>query len=206
VRKFCITLILALLCIFLWQRCSRVENPGSVVEPMHSHPMTPAEPEQAMLTTPQAPTRKNGWTLQPLAMFSLEARLLGVKFYKDDFTAILAPCDLALGWGQMADPAVLDRIHIMQEDRLYRWRFWGKAPIPEKEIITLSANMHIIPANESILKTLKSLHKGAMVRLSGKLVTATHPKASKPWASSLTREDQGKGACELFYVTSVTEH
>jgi hypothetical protein len=144
--------------------------------------------------------------LEPLAGFSLEARLLAVKFYKDDFTAALAPCDLALGWGQMANAVVLERVHITQEDRIYRWRFWGKAPIPEKEIITHSANMHIIPANEAILKTLQSLHKGAMVHLSGKLVTATHPKAGKPWRSSLTREDQGKGACELFYVTSVTEH
>jgi len=158
-----------------------------------------------MLAKSQASIVKNGWTLEPLAAFSLDARVLGVKSYSDDFSASLAPLDLAVGWGAMSDTTVLDRMDITQRDRFYLWRYWGKAPIPEKEIVTHSANMHIVPADDSILGKLKSLRKGSLVHLSGNLVEATHPKSNKPWRSSLTREDEGEGACELFYVKSLSE-
>jgi hypothetical protein len=105
----------------------------------------------------------------------------------------------------MSDTAVLDKLDITQGNRFYRWRYWGKAPIPESEIVTHSANMHIIPADDSILRNLKSLRKGSLVRLSGNLVVATHPQSNKPWRSSLVRDDQGEGACEVFYVRALTE-
>jgi hypothetical protein len=197
VRKLWITILILAVCLFTWWRCTPIAHPpGRLVV---------KDPEQIMLAKPQASIVKNGWTLEPLAVFSLDARVLGVKSYTGDFSASLAPWDLALGWGSMSDTAVLDRLDITQHDRFYRWRYWGKAPIPEKEIVTHSANMHIIPADDSILSKLKSLRKGSLVHLSGNLVVATHPKSNKPWRSSLTREDEGEGACELFYVKSLTE-
>jgi hypothetical protein len=197
VRKLWITIVVLALCLFSWWRCSPITHPpGRLVV---------KEPEQVMLAKSQETISKNGWTLELLAAFSLDARVLGVKSYSGDFSASIAPLDLALGWGAMSDTAVLDRLEITQHDRFYLWRYWGKAPIPEKEIVTHSANMHIIPADDSILGKLKSLRKGSLVHLSGSLVEATHPKSNKPWRSSLTREDEGDGACELFYVKSVTE-
>jgi hypothetical protein len=197
VRKLWIIIVLLAVSLFIWWRCTPIAHPpGKLVS---------REPEQVMLAQPQASIAKDGWTLEPLAVFSLDARVLGVKFYKDDFSASIAPCDLALGWGPMSDTAVLERMDITQHDRIYRWRFWGKGPLPAKELISHSANMHIIPADESILSKLKSLRKGSLVHLSGNLVVATHPKSNKPWRSSLTRDDEGEGACELFYVKSLTE-
>jgi hypothetical protein len=195
VRKLWITCILVIVGFIAWRRCSPIEHPAGVL----AH----AAPEQTEFVTPQASISRNGWSLNPLATFSLEARVLGVKSYSDDFSASIAPVDLALGWGPMSDTAVLEKLDVTQSNRFYRWRFWGSAPIPEKDITSHSANMHIIPADDSILRKLKSLRTGALVRLSGNLVVATHPKGEKPWRSSLSRDDTGEGACEVFYVKSL---
>jgi hypothetical protein len=197
VRTFWVCIILLAACLYLWRRQSPIEHPPGTL-------VTKA-PEQINFTARQPTIPHEGWTLTPLAMFALDARLLSLQFYDEDITAKLAPCDLALGWGRMSDTAVLERLDISQSSRFYQWRFWGTPPIPEKEIVTHSANMHIIPANASVADRLKSLRKGSLVRLSGVLVEATHPKAEKPWRSSLSREDRGEGACEVFYVKSLSE-
>lgn len=195
VRKLCIILILVVSCVFLRQRCTPIIHPPGI--------LARAEPQQVNYITPQPPIKKDGWTLKPLATFSLEARVLSAKHYTDDFTAPLSPTDLALGWGRMSDSSVLDKIDITQGNRFYRWRYWGDAPLPEKEIKAHSANMHIIPADDAVADKLHSLRKGAVVRLAGSLVEASHPKGDKPWTSSLTRDDAGEGACEIILVKSL---
>lgn len=196
-RKLLTVIIIIIVLGFLaWRQYAPIKHVAGV--------LVRAEPTQTMLVTSPPPLSKNGWVLKPLAVFSLEARVLGVKFYTDDFSSTISSCDLALGWGPMSDSAVLDRLDISQQHRFYRWRFWGQAPIPEKEIVTHSANMHLIPADESILGKLKSLRQGSLIRLSGNLVEATHPQGERPWRSSLARDDTGEGACEIFYVKSLT--
>lgn len=194
-RRLWITLILVAACLFLWQRCTPITHPPGI--------LVSSEPQQINFVTPQPTVSKEGWTLTPRATFSLEARVLSVKHYSDDFTAALSPCDLALGWGRMSDSAVLDKLDITQGNRFYRWRYWGAAPLPEKEIISHSANMHLIPADASVAVRLRSVRKGVIVRLSGRLVDANHPLGSKPWNTSLTRDDKEDGACEIILVQSL---
>ncbi len=196
-RKLWLIIIVIAVALFFWWRRSPIDHPPGV--------LVTRDPEQVALDASQAAIEKSGWTLQPLALFTLDARVLARRFYFGDVSAELAPCDLALGWGPMSDTAVLEKLEITQYSRFYRWRYWGKAPIPEKDIVTHSANMHIIPADDSVLDRLKSLRTGSLVHLSGSLVLASNPMARTPWRSSLTREDQGDGACELFYVKSLTE-
>jgi hypothetical protein len=76
-------------------------------------------------------------------------------------------------------------------------------PIPRREIETQSANMHMIPADSRIEKTLKSIRPGQKIRLSGDLVEA-NASDGWHWKSSLTREDTGNGACEVIYVKSIS--
>lgn len=195
VRKLWITFIIVGACLLLRQQCT----------PIHHQPgiLARSEPQQTNFGTPQPSVTKDGWSLKPLATFSLEARVLSVTHYTDDFTAPLSPTDLALGWGRMSDSSVLDKIDVTQGNRFYRWRYWGDAPIPEQEIKDHSANMHIIPADDAVAGKLRALRKGAVVRLAGSLVEATHPKGDKPWTSSLTRDDTGEGACEIILVKSL---
>jgi len=70
-----------------------------------------------------------------------------------------------------------------------------------QEIVESSANMHLIPANAAVEKTLGKAREGASVRLTGFLVQATDPSGWR-WTSSLTRSDSGAGSCELVFVES----
>jgi len=142
-------------------------------------------------------------TLQPLAGFSLEARVLSREDYRLGRESDLSPTDLALGWGRMRDDAVLARLDIDQSNRWYHYRWQGVPPIPLSEIIDSSANMHMIPGSEAIASALARVEAGERVRIDGWLVEAQAPDGWR-WRSSTSREDTGAGACELVYVCAVT--
>ena len=143
----------------------------------------------------------NGYNIIALATYDIKARVLASKSYHFGREADLSPVDFALGWGQMSDEAVLNKIDISQSDRFYFWHV-DAFPIPRAEIETQSANMHMVPADSLIEKRLKSVRVGQVVQLNGYLIEA---KSSDGWhwKSSLTRNDTGGGACELMLVKSI---
>jgi len=145
---------------------------------------------------------KNGYQLTPLQDFRIEARVLSTEHYRMDRESDLAPVDLALGWGRMSDEAILSTIKISQSNRFYFWHV-DAFPIPREEIETHSANMHMIPADSLVEKTLESVHVGQVVSVSGYLVEAKAPDGWH-WKSSLTRNDTGNGACELVLVKAIS--
>ncbi|HSN71424.1 MAG TPA: hypothetical protein VLT59_07935, partial [Steroidobacteraceae bacterium] len=70
-----------------------------------------SEPQQSPISDPND-MRFGQYTLRSRAEFVLEARLLASKKYRFDPGAGLAPYDFALGWGPMADSAVLSDLDI----------------------------------------------------------------------------------------------
>jgi hypothetical protein len=144
----------------------------------------------------------NGYHITPLEDFAIEARVLAAKDYTFGREADLSPVDLALGWGSMSDEAILKDIKISQSNRFYYWQV-QEFPIPRQEIETQSANMHMIPADAQIEKTLKSIRPGQVVKLSGYLIEAKANDGWR-WKSSLTRSDTGAGACEVIFVKSLS--
>lgn len=161
-----------------------------------------AAPLQSEAPTSLQPFSLNGHMLQPLAGFSIDARVLSREDYRFGHEAELSPTDLALGWLGMADDAVLSRLAIGQSGRWYHYRWQGEPPLPPGEIARSSANMHIIPASDAVARTLASVREGERVRLDGWLVEATSPEGWR-WRSSLSRDDIGGGACELVYVCGI---
>lgn len=140
-----------------------------------------------------------GFQIEPLAQFSIRARVLSRENYVLGHEGTLSPVDLALGWNRMADPAVYGALQITQGGRWYHYRWKDHPPIAPQEIVETSANMHMIPANAAVEKTLRKAREGVFIRLSGHLVQATHPSGWR-WTSSLTRADSGANACELVFV------
>lgn len=138
------------------------------------------------------------YAIQPMAEFTLEARVLAREDYWLGREADLSPTDLVLGWGEMADPQVVKQINIRQSGRWYFWQV-ESFPIPRRNIETQSANMHLIPANYEVARTLKQIRPGQLVTLQGYLVNVNADDGWR-WRSSLTREDTGANACELIYV------
>lgn len=136
--------------------------------------------------------------LTRLQEFQISARVLSRADYSMDRGAALAPMDLALGWGRMSDSAVLSQLSIRQAGRYFIWSA-EQYPIPLEEIRQSASNMHLIPANEQVARTIDKTRVGDIVEFSGALVEA---KGSDGWSwrSSLSRTDSGDGACELVYV------
>ncbi|MFH1094060.1 MAG: hypothetical protein V1739_07935 [Candidatus Omnitrophota bacterium] len=136
--------------------------------------------------------------ITPLAEFSIKAKVLSRKNYNQGRSADLSPVDLALGWGKMSDEAILQSIKIWQANRWYWW-WTRKFPIARSEIETHSANMHIIPANETVKEALKGVRRGDIVEFEGSLVKV-QAKDGWSWGSSLIRNDIGAHSCELVWV------
>lgn len=145
---------------------------------------------------------KDNFKFDLFAEFRVEALVLAQKNYSMDAESEISPVDLALGWGPMSKPPVVRQLRISQSNRFYWYRWSGAPPIAPKSIEISSANMHMIPANDNVLKSLKSVKRGQYIRLSGYLTNVFRDDGWR-WFSSTTRHDTGKGACEVIYLTSI---
>jgi hypothetical protein len=160
-----------------------------------------AESEPQQSPTQAAPFELNDFLIEPQAAYDITARVLSVERYRMDGGAALSPIDFAVGWGPMSDTAVLDHYRVTQGSRFF-------TIYPDEDAIDLdtalraAANMHLIPANSLVMRRLKKVRAGNIVRLQGFLVNASRDDGYS-WNTSLTRNDTGNGACELFYVESV---
>ena len=128
--------------------------------------------------------------------------MLGTERYRFDRASELSPVDFALGWGPMSDSRILEAFTIQQRDR---WYFWSSSnmPIPASEVISHSANMHMVPSNASVARQLLSVRTGQIVELRGQLIQADG-KDGWRWISSLSRTDTGEGSCEVVWVESAS--
>ncbi len=163
------------------------------------------------ITAPTTPAQENippkslgdfrGYQLQAQATFALHARVLHTKHYWVGGEN-LVPYDVALGWGRMSDQAVLDRLEIAQSNRFFFYEWSDAPPIPPGEIVRSAANMHIISANGTVAGAVSKLRAGQLVAMRGYLVNVTGPNGFH-WNTSMTRDDTGDGACEVFYVQEI---
>lgn len=146
----------------------------------------------------------NGIAARALAEYTVSGRVLSTRRYRMGRSAALAPVDLALGWGRMSDPRVIDRLDIHQGGRWYFWRHEGAPPLPADEITRSSANVHLIPADRAVASALRRADAGQRITLRGYLVELRGDDGWH-WTSSLRRDDSGDGSCELMYVQAVSD-
>ena len=176
---------------------------GGVSCPMPPGFVDAAQPLQSDVGTALSPFRLGQGRISPLAGISLQARVLHREDYHFGAEARYSPTDLALGWGPMAAPGLADQLQVDQGNRWYHYR-WGPEgpPIPADAIRLDSSNMHMVPADDRVARALSAVRAGQMVRLDGWLVRIDQDDGWH-WASSLSREDAGAGACELVLVCSI---
>lgn len=160
-------------------------------------------PLQSSVPASLQPFRLAVAQLQPLAGFSIQARVLSRRDYSIGRESSLSPTDLALGWGAMAAPGMAEQLSVEQSARWYSYRWSGTPPLPPVEIAHSSANMHLIPADITAAAALRRVRAGDEVRIDGWLVEADATDGWH-WRSSLSRDDVGAGACEVIYVCTLT--
>ncbi|MFT3829950.1 MAG: hypothetical protein QM691_09630 [Opitutaceae bacterium] len=185
----------ALLLLGVWY-CARPEPAARWT----GRPATAVTQETAPL--PAAWTTRAG-TFTPLARFGVRAVVLSRERYFFDPGAKLAPVDLALGWGPMADAATINALRVSQDHRWYQYRWSGEPPIAPEAIVRSSANMHLIPADAQVRSALLRVRRHELVEFTGYLVEVRSADGSR-WRSSTTREDSGGGSCEVVWIERVT--
>src|ERR1700730_2807341 len=130
--------LLVFVAAYLW--------PGNVIKPPPGV-LVPDEPEQTLIAD-GTPWQTNGFHITPMADYHIRARVLATERYWLRRAADLSPLDLTVGWRRMSDQQVLDRISITRERRAFCYRAKEPGwPIPQNEINSHSANMHMIPAS-----------------------------------------------------------
>jgi hypothetical protein len=152
-------------------------------------------------TSATVATANGAYSIRELEPFQETVRVLSTEEYRFGRESDLSPMDIAVGWGAMADPKIYGEFRITQGSRWYYWRA-DALPIPQREVETHTANMHLVPANPQIAARLKRIERGDLLRLGGSLIEVTAPDGWR-WRSSLSREDTGEGACELLLLQRV---
>jgi hypothetical protein len=189
-------LIVGLIVFILWFGMAGTEPPAK----WEGCPV-PETPEQTKSLLPD-PWEQSGFTIKPLARYRVKAVVLSAKHYYLGRESSLSPVDLALGWGPMSQPEVINKLDISQDFRWYNYRWKDEPPIPVKEIVANSANTHCIPEDVIVKRKLMDIKRHDLVDMEGYLVRVEKEDGWR-WVSSLTRNDSGAGSCEVFVVTSV---
>ena len=159
-------------------------------------------PYQKKINFKQNAYQYAGFKITPLAEFQVMAKVLSSKHYKNGLESELSPVDLALGWGPMSQPEIIEKFSIRQSNRFYFWKT-DNFPIPRKDVVSNSANMHFIPSNQAIEAKLKDVKEGQIVKFKGYLVRVDMDSGWR-WVSSLNRNDSGNGACEVVLVDDIS--
>ncbi len=148
---------------------------------------------------------KNKYLIKPRAEYFLSGIVLGKERYVYDRGADIAPYDLAIAWNKLVLTKLYKQLKWSQSGRWYLWRYNEDFPFDNTFVARYSSNNHIIPANPNIKAALGLVRKGESIDLSGYLVNVSQAAGEEEftWNSSLSREDQGGGSCEVFYVTEL---
>jgi hypothetical protein len=194
-------LLFSLLTLSLVLGCSSPQPTGKASDPIDIS----QDPSQVRPRT-QEPiviaSRDGEFTLMPVAGYKISALVASKKSYRLGWEAGIAPLDLALVWGKLAEPEYDKYITYLQNNRWYFFHYKAGSPFDKQFVIAHSSNHHIIPATENVRQALQALDKKEKVVLEGFLVNLTgqYRRRDVWWKSSLSRTDTGNGACELFYV------
>jgi hypothetical protein len=171
-------------------------------------PLSQAEIASALALPPvqtattRLPFAYKEFRLTPRAEYAITARVFSTRRYHWNFIDrfyLVAPEDLAVGWGQLSDYKNRDILHIRQEDRFFKYRWRGAPPYPPEIMIASMANNHIVPATSEMAARLGQVRPGDIVHMEGALVDISDP-GHGTIATSLTRTDTGFGACEILYL------
>lgn len=160
------------------------------------------DPQQRNLWVPRK-WSSAGFRFTGVAEFELVARVLIATPISEDAEAQLSPVDLTLGWGPMADPAFLKNINLSHSGRFYHWETQDSS-IDTNQVISHSANMHMIPKDRKVDRILRQIKEGEVISLTGYLVDVEAEEDGWHWETSRTRSDSGAGACEVVWLDAIS--
>ena len=138
----------------------------------------------------------------PLANYEIAAKIITKNTLFDSLEKKLGPIDLGLIWGKLANENYGNYLHFRSSQRWLSWDIKRKLPYDSDYLQSHISHNHIIPADKNIFNALERTPIGKTVRLRGYLVSV-FVDGRNIWSSSLSRNDTGNHACEVFYVNNV---
>lgn len=191
-------------------RCGAPATPSA----RSAAPIDPtAEPAQQTIELPASrPIEVGGerWQLTPRARYRVAAIVVAKARYRWGRSARLAPYDLALVWGELAQLGLHRQIRWSQGDRNYRWIHDLDFPHENADafIAAHSANTHLIVESDNLRRALDEVTVGEAVELAGDLVSVRLADTGGDWRweSSLSRRDRGDGSCELLALRELRKN
>jgi hypothetical protein len=165
-----------------------------------------SDPLMVLITQPDTIRREAlgiDFAIALKASYTVSGVVVSRKNYGGGWSARLAPCDLALAWGDLVKGDIYRRLHWSQSSRWYHWRYGSGFTGDNAFVARYSSNNHIVPATENLARAVKSLKRGDAVELSGYLVNINGSKDGMPywWCSSVRLDDTGDNSCEVIYLT-----
>jgi len=150
-----------------------------------------------------APFKHQGFTIKPLARYQITGVVLHRERYRFDAMSSICPLDLGLAWGPMSVAGVINELKITQRGRflLYSTKS-DEAPLDPEQINRSASNNHCLPADDKVRSQLLAIKRHEIASLEGYLVEVNGSDGGV-WRSSLTRDDEDGGACEIIWVTAV---
>lgn len=141
--------------------------------------------------------------IYPQANYRIYAMVMSKCRYYWGWDGDIAPYDLALAWNELMLPENQKGITYSQSNRWYYYRFNETFLLDPSYIPKHSANTHIIPASKNVFEAIDKVRVKEKIYLDGYLVYIKGKVngGNVWWNSSLSRDDTGNGACEVFYVT-----
>lgn len=193
--------ILALSIIFGLTACS-VDVPRAPLSQYQLYLKVPVQGGEAALLT-KATSLSPEVQLTPRVAYKMTGRLLLKNRYWSGDLAKAIPYDFVMGWNKMADTGFIRyaNVSLSQSNRTYRWEVPNMTNLRRSDFVDNSANVHMVPSSTEIFDQLDSVKEGDMLYMEGMLVDVTTPKENI--RTSLTRQDEGAGSCEIFYVTKI---
>ena len=200
-KNFVIILCVIVMIALLWPSSGKQRSVSGIPEPVQEE----ASGGETLAI--------KGYEVKLSFLYSYDIEALVV--HKKNYTANslqdkLAPVDLALAWGTVAQYNQEIDLNWSQSGRFARWQVDSVeklTPMGGMQGVQIQAsNNHLIPADKYIAQKIKKIKTGDHIRIKGYLVNV---RATKPngqyfnWNSSTTRKDTGSGACELIYVKDI---
>ncbi len=172
-------------------------------------PQLAAEPIQQETRQPEFQMERGGVTYTISPKFDYELHGLVVSFH--DVTDHLIPDFHRWGWGDNLnekDLCVLwgenlrENIYKKMAFRNGSWTCWFRTQdrkVWRQFNLHQVANNHLLENDESVRRAILKTGVGDQIRIKGQLVEYSHSGGFKR-GTSVTRTDQGQGACETIFV------
>lgn len=153
------------------------------------------------------PYHGRNYTIQPVASYRISGLVVSHNnttgigdIYHDASSVDLK--DLCLIWGTNLDRAVLASTEFWSEP----WTCYARSKRGADYLLSgvELSNNHLIGASEKVRERIREVGIGDVVTLYGHLINYWDEAAPEyPRRSSLVRNDDGNGACEVIFVTEI---